>query len=170
MTFFFFFAAQSLPASSASSGSDYTLYIILGTVFGVCFIIVVIVAVVLCRRRKVWSQNRQLHIVSTCSSCFPCRTFDPDVVCWSGTLFQPDLHDNEHDSNFSMSTENAFSFCTKDFVALQSSTHFHLHEHLPFVRFCDHVTIHIYDPDESLREGDNIRVAAVQVMTSTLKS
>lgn len=161
-------------SSSASVGADSTLYIVLGTVFGCCgFIAVVVVIVVFCKRRQVC--HYQLHLLASSSSCL-CRHLDPDILCWSGTLFRPDdLHDLEHDNATVTATKPSLEVTlqhgTHGFVALPFSEHLHsMHEHASFVRFSDHVTIHTFDPDVSLYEERELRMSAGNGISSAQKN
>ena len=93
------------------------------------------------------------------------------MICWSGTLFRPDLHDCEHDTVTNSSLGITLQHCTRDFVALQFSEHLHAHESSPFsVHFCDHVTIYVFDPDDSLREVGDLYASAGKGILSALKT
>ena len=156
-----------ISASTASAGADSTLFIVLGTVLGCCFIAVAVFTVVICKRRQVCPHR--LHHLAPAFSCL-CRNLDPDVVCWRGTLFHPDLHDCEHDTGTSSSFEITLQPCTHNFVALQFSEHLHVHDCAPSVRFCDHVMIYIFDPDVSLQEVGDLRMSAGNGILSWLKT
>lgn len=116
MIFQLFFSSESpfTPASSASLGKDTTLYIILGTVLGLCVIVAVIVVIVVCRKHRKVCQLMYL-LTPAASSCL-CRNLDPDTLCWHGTLFHPDLHEDcDHDSTSERpSLEITLQPCTDD--------------------------------------------------------
>ncbi|KAK7491946.1 hypothetical protein BaRGS_00016792 [Batillaria attramentaria] len=142
-------AAPSTNQAASSAGVGSALYIALGVFVGFIVLLISIILFVIWRRRRVSSKCRTLFSHSDASSPLSCMCIcvGTQSLRWKRSLFNEAMHDDFERSSYVL---HDLPYCYTGTFFNGSSPSTHAQERGMFVRFCDHVTIHVFDPDVRL--------------------